>query len=1162
MRTTTARRARLLGAIASVLLLPLLAHAQSAVLQRGYDAGVTGADLSETVLKTANVTPSTFGLVFALPVDDAVFAQPLYVPNVTINQIVHNVVYVATMSDTVYAFDADTAGAPLWSLSLATLVGAAPVPVADFAFSGDRGLVGNLGILSTPVIDLSTDTMYVVACTQEGVSQSNPNGNMVYRLHAIDIRTGTPRQGSGVEIIGTYDGITSNARYLLQRMSLVLSGNNIVIAFGAMQLESADTYSGWVMEYDKSSLAQTGVFATIPKANLGGGVWQSGRPPVVDSAGDVYLFVGNGFGTGYDGVNDFAESVLKLDPANGLKLLDWFTPSDWAALDSGDLDIASSGPMLIPGTNLIAGGGKAGVLYVLNTANLGKYNSSDSQIVQKAQISTSEIRGGPVYWQRAAANGGPLMYDWGLGDQLKAFAFNGSTFNTTPVAKGSETSQIYPGGILTLSANGDAAGTGVLWATTAASGDAENNPPVPGVLHAYNAANVSQELWNSTMVASRDNFGNLGKFVPPLVANGKVYVATASNQVAVYGLLQSGGGSPDFRISAGPTTQSVAPGGSTAYGVDIGALNGFSSSVALSVSGLPGGVTGSFSPANVSGAGSSTLQITVSSGASLGTYPLTITGTSGSSSHSSVVSLVITVSPAPSIDGQAYGDSSTASTTIAAQGLTTYAGNELLLAFVATDYLFGSNTTVTGVAGGGITWSLVRRTNTQRGSSEIWSAFAPSTLANVTVTATLSNSVAASIYVASFNGVDPAQPIGATGTANSTSGAPTGSLVTTRNNSIVLGVGNDYDNAIDRTLGPGQSILHEYLTSTGDTYWVQRLDAPVATAGATAVINDTAPTTDRYNLSLVEVRPPSTVTATYSISGTLTPAILTAGSAVTLSGAANASATADASGSFSFNNLPNGSYVVTPSQAGVVFTPASQPVTVSGGNVTGISFTAASNGTTQVAVDAVKFKDAASASNTISSPALSTTAGNELLLAFVSTDYLGGANTAVTAVSGAGLTWTLVARANAQSGTSEIWRAFALSALASQTVTATLSQSVVASITVISFTGIDSSGTNGSNAIGATASASSGSGAPTASLVTTRAGSLVVGVGNDFDNAISRTPGTGQTLVHQDLAPTGDTYWVQQTSALTGAAGSTVRIYDTAPTGDRYNLAIAEVRGP
>src|SRR3984893_13993330 len=181
------------------------ARAQPPVLQRGYDAGVSGATLSETTLTTSNVGPTTFGLVFKLPVDDAIFAQPLYVPKVLINQTAHNVLYVATMSDTLYAFDAD-AGGTLWKLNLANLVGATPVPIAKFAFSGNRNIVGNLGILSTPVIDLSTNTMYVVACTLEDVTASTPNGTMVYRLHAVDIASGATRPGSGVQISGSYGG--------------------------------------------------------------------------------------------------------------------------------------------------------------------------------------------------------------------------------------------------------------------------------------------------------------------------------------------------------------------------------------------------------------------------------------------------------------------------------------------------------------------------------------------------------------------------------------------------------------------------------------------------------------------------------------------------------------------------------------------------------------------------------------------------------------------------------------------------------------------------------------------------------------------------------------------------------------------------------------------
>jgi Abnormal spindle-like microcephaly-assoc'd, ASPM-SPD-2-Hydin len=519
------------AAVALVLLIGPTAQAAQPVLQRGYDAGVSGATLTETTLNTSNVAPNTFGLVFTLPLDDSVFAQPLYVPNVTIpNQGTHNVVYVATMSDTLYAFDADVGGAPLWSVNFASLVGAMPVPIADFVFSGNKNIVGNLGILSTPVIDASTHILYLVACTLE-------NSTLAYRLHAVDITTGAEPYGPGVLISGSYGGSTFDARYQLQRVSLALSGSQVVFGFSAVELEYPGGYVGWVMAYNKLKLQQSGVFATVTTGNRGGGVWQSGRPPVVDSSGYVYVFVGNGHGCcGYDGVNNFSESALKLDPANGLALLDWFTAGNWSYLDTNDFDLSSSGPLLIPGTSLLAGGGKTGKLYVLNTTNLGKYNATDSQVVQEEVISAREIRGGPVYWQRSTAAGGPLLYNWGASDSVKAYPFNGTKFATSPSAQGSGY-QIWPGGILALSANGEQPGSGVLWATVATSGDAENNPPVPGELHAFDAANVSLELWNSTMNASRDGFGNFAKFVPPLVVNGKVYVATWSNQVAVYGLL-------------------------------------------------------------------------------------------------------------------------------------------------------------------------------------------------------------------------------------------------------------------------------------------------------------------------------------------------------------------------------------------------------------------------------------------------------------------------------------------------------------------------------------------------------------------------------------------------------------------------------------------------
>jgi len=521
------------AAVALALSFGPTAQAAQPVLQRGYDADVSGATLTETTLNTSNVAPATFGLVFKLPVDDVVFAQPLYVPKVTVgNRGIHNVVYVATMSDTLYAFDADT-GVQLWSVNFATSVGATPVPYAKFAFAGNRNIVGNLGILSTPVIDPSTNILYLVACTLE-------NSTMVYRLHAVNITTGAELIVAGGTVIsGSYNGSTFVATGQTQRVSLALSGNQVVFAFGAMEEEASDIggYVGWVMAYKKTTLVQSGVFATVTTGNRGGGVWQSGRPPVVDSSGYVYVFAGNGYGCcGYDGVNNFSESALKLDPANGLKLVDWFTPSNWSAMDSGDRDLTSSGPMLIPGTSLLAGGGKTGMLYVLKTSNLGKESATDSGAVQKEKISASEIRGGPTYWQRSAANGGPLLYDWGASDWVKAYPFNGTTIAATPSSQGSGT-QIWPGGILALSANSDTPGSGVLWATVATSGDAENNPPVPGALYAFDANNVSNKLWDSTMNSARDNFGLFAKFVPPLVANGKVYVATWSDQVAVYGLL-------------------------------------------------------------------------------------------------------------------------------------------------------------------------------------------------------------------------------------------------------------------------------------------------------------------------------------------------------------------------------------------------------------------------------------------------------------------------------------------------------------------------------------------------------------------------------------------------------------------------------------------------
>ena len=298
-----------------------------------------------------------------------------------------------------------------------------------------------------------------------------------------------------------------------------------------------------------------------------------------------------------------------------------------------------------------------------------------------------------------------------------------------------------------------------------------------------------------------------------------------------------------------------------------------------------------------------------------------------------------------SIDVRASGDGTSASTTVSTPSFSTNSANELLLAFVSTDYLSGTNTTVQSVAGAGLTWILVKRSNVQSGSSEIWRAFAGSPLSGVAITATLSQKVFASITVVTFSGADPSGTngsgaVGATAATSASSGAPTASLVTTRNNSWVFGVGNDFDNPLPRTPGTGQGLVHQAQPSVGDTYWVQMQNGATPLSGTTVTINDAAPTGDRYNLALVEVLPASGGGgSTFGISGTISPQSSGSGALVTLSGAANATVNADASGNYSFSGLANGSYTVTPGKAGFTFSPPSQAADVSGANVSGINFT-------------------------------------------------------------------------------------------------------------------------------------------------------------------------------------------------------------------------------
>ena len=303
------------------------------------------------------------------------------------------------------------------------------------------------------------------------------------------------------------------------------------------------------------------------------------------------------------------------------------------------------------------------------------------------------------------------------------------------------------------------------------------------------------------------------------------------------------------------------------------------------------------------------------------------------------------------VDATASGNQGTAKTTVSTSSFSTTAGNELLLAFVSADQVSSASTTVTKIAGGGLTWVLVQRTNVQKGTAEIWRAFATSTVSAVTVTATLSQSVCSSITVMSFTGVNTggtngSGAIGATGSENANPGAPTATLVTTGNGSFVLGVGNDWDNAIARTVGPAQTLVHQYLAPVEDTYWVQMQSSATPLSGTSVTINDTAPTTDRYNLSIVEVLASAGGATSGTINGSISQTGTISGATVQLLQGTTliATATVASNGSYSFSNVTNGTYTLQPGEAGYTFSPSTENVTVSGNTVTAPTFTATAAG--------------------------------------------------------------------------------------------------------------------------------------------------------------------------------------------------------------------------
>ncbi len=521
----------------AVLCLALVgvAASQVAVTTNHNDSGRTGTNLQESVLNTSNVNVSNFGKLFTRTVDGYIYAQPLYVPNLTIGGKLRNVVYVATEHDSVYAFDGDdpSASSPLWHVTLGTSVPSQDVCTSPWPGCPYNDLVPEIGITATPVVDTAGGTIYVVAKTK--TTRVN-KAYYHFKLHALDLLTGKEKFGGPVEI--TASGF--NPLYHLNRPGLLLLNGMLYIGFGSVG--DINSWHGWVLGYNSSTLQKVAVFNSTP-GGKGGALWAGGQGLAAD-VDNIYAMSANGTFDASSGGRDYGDSVLKLSTSSGLSLADYFTPDNQSFLNGHDVDLGSGGPLLLPGTNLLVGIGKDGIARLIDTANMGRFNALIDNDVQEFTAVTEScggasgvcFMGAPVYWDSPGF--GPAIYLWGSGDYLKAFQFNGANFQTTPASQGSilDAKGLSNTASLSVSANGSQAGTGIVWASAPYSGDANDAGAVPGILYAFDGSDLSHELWDSKQDAARDDVGNYAKFCPPTIANGKVYVATFSGQLVVYGL--------------------------------------------------------------------------------------------------------------------------------------------------------------------------------------------------------------------------------------------------------------------------------------------------------------------------------------------------------------------------------------------------------------------------------------------------------------------------------------------------------------------------------------------------------------------------------------------------------------------------------------------------
>lgn len=521
-----------IGASLSIFLFALVPACVAQVTTSQVDNARTGAYLKERTLTPQNVNPQQFGKLFTLKVDGDIYAQPLFLPGVEVpGKGKHDVVYIATEHDSVYAFDAyGNPSTPLWHVSFLTN-GASTVPESDTECFFIRPEVG---ITSTPVIDLKTGTLYVLVRTKKLHLVSHSEYHQ--QLHALAITNGVEKFGGPVEIQATVPGkgdgssggnVAFDPLRENPRAALLLSRGTVYLSWAS----SCDVgpYHGWVMAYDAQTLKQKGVFNDSPDAD-DGGIWASDTGIAADQEGNVYAATGNGRFDAAKGGRDYGDTLLKLQlDGPDLQLRDYFTPFNAAELNAADNDLGSGGPMLIPDQHgphphLVIVGGKSPMLYLVDRDHMGRFQPDNNSHAVQTIPTPGGIYGSAAYWNQNVylLSDGDVLRDYELNDgKLRFKAVSNFTLRDHAATP-------------SVSANGDK--DGIVWVV---SSKGWNSPDRTAVLHAVDASNVARELYNSEQNPGRDRAGLALRFNMPTIANGHLYVG-AKREVDVYGLLPAG----------------------------------------------------------------------------------------------------------------------------------------------------------------------------------------------------------------------------------------------------------------------------------------------------------------------------------------------------------------------------------------------------------------------------------------------------------------------------------------------------------------------------------------------------------------------------------------------------------------------------------------------